>query len=636
MKRTAGALLLSSLAVLPVCLPVAARAQTTPSPAPSAVPEIGRVSTSDRQDEPLGATTRVTYVVTKATMLRYGYTDVASAIASLPGVVVRRYGLAGSGATVSIRGSSSNGVLVLLDGRPVSGSQLGAVDIGAIATTGVERIEIVEGAGATLYGTGATAGVVNIITSHAAATYAAPLVTLADGSFADRRIAIETPVLAFSREVATNRYDYPALGAALSGTRSNADAQTTTLRATSGGTFGAVRVSGSAGITARHIGVPGSTDFLTPTARQDDTTGDVRAAASLVRGRTTTTLDLSATREALTFRDTDPNDGGPFLDYSTEARVQASLRNVVASETNRLVYGLDLARGVARNDSGFAFTATPFAQSAAYVQESRTIGTALRAYAGIRAERDGGAGGAVAPSLGASAALGNGAFLRANAATAFRVPTAEDLTYPGFSNPLLVPERTKSFDVTLDATRLLGGASLGWFVQTANDLIVLNPAVDFAQPFGPANEPLVNAQQASIAGFTFAIATAPYRGFVTRVNVTDLYRAFAFGNGTTATRLGGRPVIAANLDLGYTGSGSSALAAAGVIAHVAGAGSPSTPLTAYTRIDAYARFRLAARALLTLRAFNLGDERYQEIGGFSPGAGYPLPGRAFRLELSTR
>ena len=51
-----------------------AQAAPAPSPTPSPVAEIGRVSTSDRQDEPVTATARATYVVTKAQMLRHGDT----------------------------------------------------------------------------------------------------------------------------------------------------------------------------------------------------------------------------------------------------------------------------------------------------------------------------------------------------------------------------------------------------------------------------------------------------------------------------------------------------------------------------------------------------------------------------------
>ena len=112
----------------------------------------------------------------------------------------------------------------------------------------------------------------------------------------------------------------------------------------------------------------------------------------------------------------------------------------------------------------------------------------------MRGEQDGGAGGAITPSVGGTLGLGGGFALQANFGTAFRVPTAVDLTFPGFSNPFLQPERTQSFDATFVNAHVFGGASFGWFVQTGTDLITLNPLADYSMPFGPGNEPLVNQQ----------------------------------------------------------------------------------------------------------------------------------------------
>jgi vitamin B12 transporter len=615
-----------------VCaLPCAAAAQSVPTPAPtsSPPPEIGRVVTSDRQDEPLDATARVTYVVTKAEMILHGYTDIASAIATVPGVSVDRYGASGAAASVTIRGAAANGVLVLVDGRPVSGAQIGAVDLAAMPTTGVERIEIVEGSGSTLYGSGASSGVINIITGGGRPNHAAPYATLEAGSFDDKRAAIETPQFAFSQQNTGNAYAYGGYGVT-PGTRANADLAETTGRISDAGTFGAVDISGTAGLVSRRLGVPGSTDYLTEFARQNDNTGDFRLTASLVRLNATTSFTASGNRETLEYTDPSVAEGGPFEDFSTDANLQANVQNVVVSTGNRIVYGADLMRGVARNDAGYGeYSSTPYAQTAAYVQDSLSLG-ASRIYGGLRAEQDGGAGGAVTPALGGILGLGGGFSLRANAATAFRVPTAEDLTYPGFSNPDLKPERTQSFDVTLKDARLFGGASIGWFVQTGTDLIVLNPDADYDLPFGPGNEPLINEQQSSIAGLMFDVTTQPLHHVVTTLNVTDLYRALGYNDGTTAQRLAGRPVITLNLDVGYTGFRRGVLAAFGVVAHAEGARDFVGLANPYTRIDAYVRFRLAPAALLSVRGYNLGNEQYQEIGG------YPMPGRAIAVELSTR
>jgi len=611
------------------CAPAMAQAQSAPTPAPSATPpaEIGRVSTADRQDEPVDATAKVTYVVTKADMLLHGDDTVAAALDRVPGVLVQNYGGPGSLATISIRGQQGDGILVLLDGRPIAGAQIGSIDPGAIPTAGIERIEVVEGAGATLYGNGASVGVINIITMRSNAGYKTPVASVAGGSYGYGRAALETANFSFSREIAANDYAAPDL---TPGTvRSNADLSSTNARFTDFGTFGNLQVSGSAGFVSRILGAPGSDSFLTVGARQQDDTQDARLSFALTNPQSTTTLDLSGTRETLTYFDPLVAEGGPFLDFTTDARVQASLRNNVVSDGNRLVYGVDLAHGEARNDAGNGdFIASPYAQTGVYAQDSVLFGATSLVYAGVRGERDGGAGGAVSPSLGGVLGLGDGFALRANAGTAFRVPTAEDLYYPGYSNPFLQPERTQSFDTSIEAAHLFGGASFGWFVQTATNLIALNPNVNFNAAFGPGNEPVINEPQSSIAGFMLNAATTPLNGIVARFNVTDTYRALGFVPGSDATRLANRPVFSTSVDIGYTGSATNTLAAAGAVAHTVGllTGGAGN----YTTIDGYLRLRAARHALVSLRVFDLGNERYEEI------AGYPMPGRTVQVELSTR
>ncbi len=611
--------------------PSVALAQSTPAATASPQPEIGHVITSDRQDEPLDATSRPTYIVTKEHMLLHGDVDVASAIADVPGVLIQRFGAAGAQAVVSILGGRGDGILVLMDGRPISGSEIGAIDLGAIPTAGVERIEVVEGAGATLYGNGASSGVINIITSRNRAAYKTPIVSAAAGSFDTSRFAVETGTFSFSHEYAANNFPYSAVpNAPVSATRVNADLNSFNARFTDYGTFGNLSINGSAGFVSRVLGVPGQLGSLTLFARQLDDTQDARVTLAYHHPQAVTTLDLSGTRETLTFQDPSPAEFGPFLDFSTDGRVEANLRNNVTSATNRLIYGADLAHGVARNDGGGGiFSSTSYAQTALYVQDNVLLGSNARFYAGVRGEQDGGAGGAITPSLGGTLGLGGAFVLKANFGTAFRVPTAVDLTFPGFNNPFLQPERTQSFDVTVANARLLGGASFGWFVQTATNLITLNPNVDFSMPFGPGNEPLINQQQSSVAGFVLDVATLPFYGIVAKVNVTDAYRALAYNAGVPAQRLIDRPVFTTNLDIGYAGGPHNVLAAAGATAHTIGildlAGTGD-----YTAIDGYLRFHLAARALLSFRVNNLGNVMYQDI------TGYPSPGRSYVLELSTR
>jgi len=77
------------------------------------------------------------------------------------------YGNNASGTSVDMRGFGATGTqntLILLDGRRMTDIDLSGVQWAAIPLASVERIEILRGAGAVLYGDGATAGVINIIT----------------------------------------------------------------------------------------------------------------------------------------------------------------------------------------------------------------------------------------------------------------------------------------------------------------------------------------------------------------------------------------------------------------------------------------------------------------------------------------
>jgi len=603
---------------------ISAHAATpSPSPSPTGLTEIGRVSTSDRQDEPLSVSARTTFIVTKAEMIAHGDRTVADSLERVPGVNLTRYGAFGAQTGISIRGASSSQVLVLLDGRPAGGNQLGGVDLSSFVATGIERIEIVEGPGATLYGTGAVGGVVNLITMKGRTAYRQPDVDLGIGSYGDRFASIETKNFAFERHVATNNYAYPVTAAATS-VRTNDDAAETTARATTNGTLGIFALNAGLGVTSRHLGIPGPDGFGTVAARQEDGATDARVVLSQHGKQATGTIDISGVRERVSAHDFDQRDSTngfvPSNQTSIESRAQLSLRNVVSSDTSRLIYGIDLTNGSARNDDGVGdIAARPFAQTAAYLQESLQVASGSRLYAGVRAERDGGLGGAISPSVGAVIALADGVAARINGASSFRAPFAAELYYPNFGNPKLRAERTSGGDITISSTHVLGGASIGYFVSNGRNLIAYDATANTD----------INIAQSAVAGLTLDVQTVPLNGFVTKLNLTDTYRALGFTPGLVATRLAYRPTVIANLDLGFRGAQNARLAGLGVIAHTEGLRDPAGAFT-YTRIDAYARLRLAPHALLSLRGNNLGNERYAVI------AGYPLPGRAFFLDLSTR
>lgn len=110
------------------------------------------------------------YVIPATEIEKQGADSVAEVLRNLPGFAIND---AGFGADIhtgtSYRGASINQSTFMINGRPI-GSNIntyhGATDLNAIPVGSIERIELSSGTSATLYGSEAIGGVVNIITKE--------------------------------------------------------------------------------------------------------------------------------------------------------------------------------------------------------------------------------------------------------------------------------------------------------------------------------------------------------------------------------------------------------------------------------------------------------------------------------------
>ena len=90
---------------------------------------------------------------------------------------------------VSLNGIPNSGVLVLVNGRRFLGKDAnGNLNTEEIQIPGVERIEVVKGAGSALYGSDALGGVINFITRQPTERGSTNEVTLSGGSYSDFRL----------------------------------------------------------------------------------------------------------------------------------------------------------------------------------------------------------------------------------------------------------------------------------------------------------------------------------------------------------------------------------------------------------------------------------------------------------------
>ncbi|MGI4762600.1 MAG: TonB-dependent receptor plug domain-containing protein, partial [Janthinobacterium lividum] len=154
--------------------PGAAQAQRPASPADTARQrQLGEVTVyATRLGQLAGQSGRYVTVVPGAALSRYPVASLDDLLRLLPALEVQSRGNFGTQADITLRGSTFNQVLILLDGMrlndPLTGHFAGYFPI---APTEIEQIEVVRGPGAALYGPDAVGGFVNIVTKTFAATH---------------------------------------------------------------------------------------------------------------------------------------------------------------------------------------------------------------------------------------------------------------------------------------------------------------------------------------------------------------------------------------------------------------------------------------------------------------------------------
>src|SRR5579884_2755407 len=136
------------------------------------------VRSASKRSEPLSAAPAALYVIDHDQIVRSGALTIPQILRLAPNLQV--YQSSPSSWVVTARGlngdpsaqSFSNKLLVLIDGRTVYTPLFSGVywDLPDLLPDDIERIEVISGPGATLWGANAVNGVINIITRRAAST----------------------------------------------------------------------------------------------------------------------------------------------------------------------------------------------------------------------------------------------------------------------------------------------------------------------------------------------------------------------------------------------------------------------------------------------------------------------------------
>lgn len=558
-----------------------------------------------RRPQPAAASPASVSVLTGAELRRLGVRTVGEAIAFVPETLARAYGGPGSLITSSIRGSSAEQVLVLLDGIPLNGVFAGTVDLSTIPIDDVERIEVLRGPFSAIYGSGALGGVISIVTRRRAS----PSLAAGGGSLG----AVSLAASGGGAARLSLRYDSAA------GDRPNSDLRAGAFSLRLGEAKDTRSWDLSLLATSAARGTPGSTAFPTPLARQDDRRIAAAFTAQRTSGAATDRWRLTAHLDRIAYRNpdwgVDDRHDGAAWGAEWQRTVRVSDRRVVAIGADATVQQLSSTSVGERSATSGAI----------YLQDDRALNERVVVSGGLRADWHSVYGGQINPRIGVVYFARPDLRLRLAAGRTYRGPTFADLYYPfdGFAvgNPNLRPEQAWSADAGLELTvrpRLVARAAVFW--SDVRDLIVWMP--DAAFVFSPQNVSAASVLGASaeLDGALSEVWRA--RGSLTWMRVVDA---------STGLDLPNRPRVSGSLSLTRSLHRGASLTVSAVFA-----GERFADATNTLRPPAYMTAALTAQVpvsdglLLRASIQNLFDARYEPVQG------YPAPGRTVFVEMVLR
>ncbi len=568
--------------------------------------------TATGDEQPAADVAAAVTVVDRDTIEALGTAAAADLLRLVPGVALVRSGLDNNVASLFVRGTASTQTLVLFDGVRLNSPFFGGYDWSVPLTAGIERIEVVRGPYSALYGGDAVGGVVQLVSRRPAGT-AVRLLAEA-GSAAWRRGEVEA-------SVAGERWSVVAVGASRAGTGplANDDFDSSTALVDVGYRVGS---NGRIGILARRTsaatGIPFDGGRISPERRTETDETIVAVPLSLHLG-TALRLDASVSRVECDLAFRDPDDPWGFTASDTAADTLAGTATVRASwGGHRTAAGVEWRRDRVSDASSYGVNLDRLRLTtrSAFVQDAAALGRGLSLVAGLRWDEAQPWGSELSPRV-TLGWTGGGVHTWVAYGQAFRAPGLGDLYYPGFGNPDLVPEHSRSIEAGVRRP-VAGGVG---------EAVVFRNRIDDLIDFDFVSQRSANIAEARQDGvelsWTVPLGAGSARSQVSWLDARD-------GTGAPLRR---RPEWSSSLL--WCGPLAGAVAGAVEVAWI-GDRPDIDPLTfepvrlgAFVTATASATVPVSGSVRVRLRVENLADRRYQEA------AGYPAPGRRAMIGVET-
>ncbi len=451
--------------------------------------------TAQTADETLAAVT----VITRQDIERQQATSVVDLLRGTPGLGLSNNGGLGKATSVFLRGTESDHVLVLIDGVKVGSATLGTTAFQDIPVDQIERIEIVRGPRSSLYGSEAIGGVIQIFTRKGGGPLK-PYLSLGGGSYKTYNTSA-----GISGGGERGWFNVSASGIttegfnACNGKPSPGGAGCFTYepdkdgyRNVSGSVRAGYRFDGGAEADVRWLRAQGKNEYDGGFVNESQTEQEIYGGRVRFAPATPWQVTLAAGRGR---DDSDNYKDGVFMSRFNTLRDTVSLQNDVSIGSRQLLtVGADYQND--RIDSTTAYPITARDNTGLFAQHQANLG-AHDLQASLRRDDNEQFGdhdtGGLAWGYRASAALR----LVASYGTAFKAPTFNELYFPGFGNPALQPEASRSTEI--GARGAAGGMrwTLTAFQTDVDNLIAYDASINAA----------ANVDQARIRGAEATLGT---------------------------------------------------------------------------------------------------------------------------------
>lgn len=545
----------------------------------------------------------------------------------VPGLTLAANGGPGKAASVFLRGTDSDHVVVLVDGVRIGSTTTGGAAFQDIPVEQIERVEIVRGPYSSLYGADAIGGVIQIFTRRPHDSFD-PIFNIGAGSYDTQRAGVGISGRGDASDGNGGWYSLHAAHESTDGidsTRDNPDSvfddagldpdrdgyRNQSLSLATG-----YRFNQAWDVEARALRAEGTNENDSSYSNQSDVVqqvvgGYVRYAPS---EKVALTLDLGRNDDL-------SNDFylGQFVGNFDSHRTSGSLQGDFGVGAGLLTFGYDWRHDEV--DSNTPYDRTSRIDRGLFGQWLQDFGTQSLQLS-LRRDDDSQFGGHTTGSALWGWDFAGSLRLTASYGSAYKAPTFNELYYPFFGNPDLRPETSRSLELGLRGKHGWGGWSLNAFDTRIDDLIGFDPTPTATHPYGQPN----NIDRAHIQGVE-ATLDATLAGWILRGSATWLdprNDGDGFDRGNLLPR---RSRTSARVDLDRS------FGAVSVGASVDGAGGRYDDPGNLYRLDGHATtdlrlgYSFASSWTLQLNANNVFDRNYETV------MFYPQLGRNWFLSL---